>query len=65
MMAGVEAELLRLRDLVIYHNPDGPTFEQLVARGRKKGLSDDEVFERIVKNASRSNRHINRWLGLD
>jgi hypothetical protein len=36
MMAGVEAELLRLRDFLIYRNPDGPTFEQLVARAERR-----------------------------
>src|SRR5262245_53104312 len=37
MVSRAEVDLLRARDQEKYGNPDGPTFEQLVESGRKKG----------------------------
>lgn len=51
---------LRARDREKYGNPDGPTFEQLVAQGRAKGLSDDAAYEAIVGSANRTDAGYNR-----
>src|SRR4051812_12572131 len=45
-----EVEALGRRDQEKYGNPDGPTFEQLVEGGKKKGLTGDAVFEGIVES---------------
>ncbi len=49
-----EVELLRQRDLDKYGNPDGPTFEQLVAQQRQKGREGDAVYEAIIQSAQRT-----------
>jgi hypothetical protein len=57
-----EVEQLRARDLQIYGNPDGPTFDQLVEAHRLKGCSGDEAFERIIKGAQTTNTGVNEQL---
>ena len=46
-----DVAVLRARDREKYGNPDGPTFDQLVARNRKAGLRGDAVYEAIVGSA--------------
>ena len=55
-----EVELLRQRDRQIYGNPDGPTFDQLVAAFQEVGLKGDDVFERIVSGATTTNPGVDR-----
>jgi hypothetical protein len=55
-----EVEDLRARDLKLYGNPDGPTFEYLVREAEKSGLAGDDVFEWIIKGAQRTNVEINK-----
>jgi len=64
MSDAAEVEELRKRDLEVYGNPDGPTFEQLVERQRSKGVSGDAVYEAIIESAQRTNQAVNRWFGL-
>ena len=59
-----EVELLRRRDQEKYGQPDGPTFEQLVARNREKGLTGDEAWEAIVRSAGRTDQLTNRAYGV-
>lgn len=51
---------LQARDLVKYGNPDGPTFEYLVAKGQKKGLPDSSVYQGIIESSSRTNPGYNQ-----
>jgi hypothetical protein len=53
-----EVELLRKRDLEKYGHPDGPTFELLVEKQRRKGSSGDAVYEAIIESAQRTNPNI-------
>ena len=55
-----EVELLKELDRLIYGNPDGPTFDQLVAAIEKTGLKGDDVFERIVSGATTTNPEVDR-----
>ena len=64
MKNAAEVALLRKRDQEKYGNPDGPTFEMLVERERKKGLVDDDVYEAIIKSAQRTDQSVNEWFGL-
>ena len=59
-----EVELLRQRDVLIYGNPDGPTFELLVEKLRRAGLEGDTIYEAIIEGAYRTDRGINKLSGL-
>ena len=59
-----EVEELRKRDLEVYGNPDGPTFEQLVERQRSKGVTGDAVYEAIIESSQRTNEAMNKRFGL-
>lgn len=59
-----EVEALRARDQEKYGNPEGPTFEYLVEKGKKDGKADDAVYEGIIASASKTNPDINAALGL-
>jgi hypothetical protein len=56
---------LQARDREKYGNPDGPTFEQLVESGQKKGRAGDELYEAIVKSAGRTDTAVNEMFGLE
>jgi hypothetical protein len=57
-----EVGQLRARDVRIYGNPDGPTFDQLVDAHRLSGCSVDEAFERTIKGAQTTNTAVNEQL---
>jgi hypothetical protein len=57
-------KVLEARDQVKYGDPDGPTFEYLVERGREKGREGDAIFESIVESAQQTDAATNRSLGL-
>lgn len=57
-------ELLRARDTAEYGNPDGPTFEFLIERGRKAGLDTGAVYESLIDGSYRTDAGTNRKLGL-
>ena len=57
-------ELLRMRDLAIYGNPDGPTFEFLVEQGIKTGLEEHAIYEAIIEAVYRTDMGLNRRFGL-
>ena len=59
-----EVAVLEARDREKYGNPDGPTFEYLVARNREKGLEGDAAYEAIVGSANRTNDAYNRTYGV-
>jgi hypothetical protein len=59
----VERELVRARDVAVYGNPDGPTFDFLLARAREAGLSGDRCYEAILNGSSRANPDFDRLLG--
>ncbi len=64
MMDPTEVELLRQRDLTVYGNLDGPTFEFLVEKLRGAGLEGDSIYEAIVEGAFRTDADIGESLGL-
>ena len=59
-----EVKLLQNRDLKHYGNPDGPTFDYLVEKNRKKGLRGDAVYEDIVASSSRTDKGYNEKYGV-
>lgn len=59
-----EAELLRQRDVAVYGDPDGPTFEFLVEKLRQAGFDGDAAYDKIIEGAFRTGVYINRSLGL-
>lgn len=63
MQSAAEINDLRERDLRLYGNPDGPTFDQLVQESLERGLRADEVYERIINGAQTTNFEVNRLFG--
>ncbi len=59
-----EVEGLRKRDMEVYGNPDGPTFQQLMDKSKKKGLTGDAVYEDIVGSSTRTNADFNAKNGV-
>lgn len=59
-----EVEMLRQRDIQIYGSPNGPTFRFLVKRLSDEGLSENEVYEAIIKGSYRTNAGVNKSLGF-
>jgi len=59
-----EVALLQARDQEKYGNPDGPSFDDLVAQNRKKGLTGDSVYEEIIGSAHRTNADYNKRFGV-
>ncbi len=64
MQDAAAVEALRERDREKYGSPDGPTFEYLVERAQKKGLTGDAVYQSIVDSAQQTDAATNRSLGL-
>jgi len=59
-----EVEMLRQRDIKVYRSPNGPTFRFLFKRLSGEGLSENEVFEAIIKGSYRTNAGVNKSLGF-
>ncbi|ETX05653.1 MAG: hypothetical protein ETSY2_21725 [Candidatus Entotheonella gemina] len=59
-----EVELLQARDMAVYGDPNGPTFEFLVEQARHAGLEEYAIYEAIIDGSYRTNADINRRLGL-
>ena len=57
-----EVEQLRARDLLLYGNSDGPTFDQLVETHQQSGYDEDEAYERIIKGARTTNKDVDERL---
>lgn len=64
MVDPLEVELLRQRDMAVYDNPDGPTFEFLVEKLVEAGLEGDAIYEAIIEGSYRTDAGINKLLGL-
>ena len=48
------------RDLEKYGNKDGPTFDQLVEKGRAEGKGDEAIYADIIQSAQWTSRAVNR-----
>lgn len=65
MMADpAEVAALQERDRAKYGDPDGPTFEWLLARAHAKGLAGEAAYLSIIESAQRTDSGVNRGLGL-
>jgi hypothetical protein len=64
MTSADEVRLLQERDRAKYGNPDGPTFDWLVEKAKKKGLAGDQVFEDIIASAQKTDEATNKAFGL-
>ncbi len=61
MMADpVEVQDLRNRDIELYNNPDGPTFEWTIQDAVKKGFKGDDIYESIIKGSQKTNKDVNK-----
>lgn len=54
-----EVAQLQARDQEKYGNPDGPTFDYLVAQNVRKGLQGAAVYEEIIGSSNRTNAEYN------
>jgi hypothetical protein len=63
MKSSAEVALLEARDSRKYGHPDGPTFDELVARQKAKGALGDAVYEAIVESAQRTDGIVNDLSG--
>ena len=59
-----EVKLLQDRDQKKYGNPDGPSFDYLVAKNREKGLRGDAAYEEIITSSSRTDKEYNEKHGV-
>jgi hypothetical protein len=64
MQSEVEREQLGARDIAVYDSPNGPTFAFLKKRLSAEGLTENEVFEAIIKGSHRTNAGIDKKLGF-
>jgi hypothetical protein len=53
-----DAAVLEVRDLAVHGNAEGPSFEELINRGLRKGKSLDAVYLGIIGSAQRSNAEV-------
>ena len=53
-------KMLQKRDMTKYGNPDGPTFDYLMEKNTKNGLSQEEAYESIIQSASRTSKVYNK-----
>jgi hypothetical protein len=60
-----EVAALQARDLEKYGNPNGPSFDDLVAKGRSKGKTGDEIYEDILGSSSRRSTEYDSKFGVD
>lgn len=60
----IEVDELRARDREKYGNPDGPAFEQLVEKNRRKGLQGDAVYDEIIASSQRTDEKVNQECGF-
>ncbi len=63
-MAERERALVEKQSVDAYGTRDGATFEWLVEKHLKDGLSRREAYRRIVESAVRTNPEVNKNLGL-
>ncbi len=59
-----EVEDLKQRDIAEYGNEDAPSFEFLVQEWRDAGLKGNAVYIAIIEGARRTNKVVNKKLGL-
>lgn len=59
MPSAAEVAQLRARDQAKYGDPDGPSFDWLVAKNLSKGLEGDAIYEAIIESSSRTDAKIN------
>lgn len=55
-----EVGLLRLRDIVKYRDPDGPTFSALLKQQQKKGNANDAAYKKIIESAEKTDGDVNQ-----
>ena len=61
-----DVEVLRMRNLAKYADPDGPSFEYVVERARERRLTGDDVYEEVIRSALRTDPVTNlRVLGAN
>lgn len=59
-----EVEMLRARDKQVYGSSNGPTFLFLVKRLTAEGLTENDVFEAVIKGSYRTNAGVDKQLGF-
>ena len=64
MESELEREQLRQRDVAVYGSPNWPTFAFLKKRLKVEGLSENEIFEAIIRGSYRTNAGIDKKLGF-
>lgn len=55
-----EVELLRSRDLKLYGNPDGPSFDDLVKKARDLGFRGDKIYDAIISDSYTTNAEVDK-----
>lgn len=55
---------LQRRDIDLYGNPDGPTFDFLVEKLQNEGLEGNDVYKAIIEDSYHTNAGVNKKLGL-
>lgn len=54
-----EMQALQARDMEKYGNPDGPTFDYLVAKSLNSGLTEQQTYENIITSSARTDNSYN------
>jgi hypothetical protein len=58
-----EVQQLRARDLSVYGNPDGPSFELLMDRHRDSGATTNQAYEAIIEDSQITNQEMDKKFG--
>jgi hypothetical protein len=57
-MNPIESAMLKARDFFTYGRLDGPSFDDLVAKSKKEGLSEAQAFDKIINSSQRTNQAV-------
>lgn len=60
MANNAEVIELQARDMEVYQNPHGPTFNQLIERSVAKGATNEEALENIIDSSKKTNANYNK-----
>jgi hypothetical protein len=60
MLNPADVEAIEKRDLRVYGHVDGPTFEELVDKGKQRGWSEGETYRWIIRAAQATNGEVDR-----
>lgn len=59
MSSAEEVKMLQARDMAKYGNPDGPTFDYLIAKSLNSGLTEQQAYQNMITSSARTDNSYN------